>query len=187
MTENDESPNHRRHPTESVVSFVEQIAAVLLGAATLIVFISAVGRYLFTMPIPDAFDLSRLVLAVAIIWGFASLGFRGSHIKVDILALAVKPRTRRILDLLAWSALLVFTLLIFWKISGRVMSQIGRGETTMELRLPHWPFLVAIAIGLLMAAVTTLIRLWRVFAHGETLDAHEAIPDEDELGGDNLG
>lgn len=166
-------------PTERIVYIVERIAAVMLGVVTLLTFASAVGRYLFAFPIPDAFDLSRLGLAVAIIWGFASLGFRGNHIKVDLLAQAVSPGLRRVLDLTAWTFLLIFTLALIWKIGGRVVSQFPGGEATMDLRIPHWPFLLLLVAGLVMAAVMTLIRLWRVLKHGQGLEEHEALPEED--------
>ena len=40
---------------------IEKVAAVLLAAITVIVVASAVGRYGFARPIPDAFDVSRLL------------------------------------------------------------------------------------------------------------------------------
>lgn len=54
-------------PTERIVYLVERIAAIMLGVVTLLTFASTMGRYLFASPIPDAFDLSRLGLAVAIV------------------------------------------------------------------------------------------------------------------------
>lgn len=168
--------------TGRVVTAIERIAAVMLGLVTILVFVSALGRYLFAAPVPDAFDVSRLTLAIAIMWGFASLGFRGSHIKVDILAQALGPRARRVLDLLAWLGLLLFTLLLTWKLGGRVLSQMPGGETTMDLRLPQWPFLAFVVAGLVMAVVTTLIRLWLVLRHGESLEPHETLKDDEAHG-----
>lgn len=165
--------------TLRTVNLVEQVAAILLGLVTVLIFISVLGRYIFARPIPDAFDLSRLILAVAIIWGFASIGFRGSHIKVDILAQGLPPHVRKWFDAIAWIVLFIFTAGVLWKISGRVMSQWPRGETTMDLRLPHWPFLMAIIVGLGMALITTAARLWRVLAHNEGLESHETTPDDD--------
>jgi len=167
------SSNREQRPADSIITVVERIAAIMLGLVTLVIFVSAIGRYVFSRPIPDSFDLSRLTLAVAIIWGFASVGFRGNHIKVDLLAEALPARFQRWMNAFAWAVLFVFTLALFWKISGRVMSQFSGGELTMDLRIPHWPFLSAIAIGLFMALVTTLIRLWRVARHGEGLESSE--------------
>jgi TRAP-type C4-dicarboxylate transport system permease small subunit len=50
---------------------IEKVAGVLMGVVTVLVVASAAGRYLFAFPLPDAFDLSRLLLAAAIAWGFA--------------------------------------------------------------------------------------------------------------------
>lgn len=168
--------------TLRTINLVEQVAAILLGLVTVLIFVSVIGRYVFARPIPDSFDLSRLVLAVAVIWGFASIGFRGSHIKVDLLAQAMPPHVRKWFDVIAWTVLFIFTAGLLWKISGRVMSQWPRGETTMDLRLPHWPFLVAIVIGLAMALLTTAARLWRVIALNEGLESHETNPDDETDG-----
>ncbi|AWI86669.1 hypothetical protein CEW88_23185 (plasmid) [Alloyangia pacifica] len=168
----------RHGSADRVILWVERTAAVMLGLVTLLIFVSAVGRYLFAAPLPDSFDLSRLTLAIAVIWGFASLGYRGSHIKVDILAQAVGPALRRWMDLAAWVILLGFTGLLVWKLGGRVISQLSGGEVTMDLRLPHWPFLAAILLGLVAALFTTALRLWRIWRFGEGLDSHET-PAED--------
>ena len=175
----DPTRGERRGPVAHIVHLVERIAAVMLGLVTILIFLSAIGRYVFALPVPDAFDLSRLTLAVAIMWGFASLGFRGNHIKVDLLALALPDRIRRWTDFAAWTVLAGFTLVLIWKIGGRVLSQIPGGESTMDLRLPHWPFLTAMLFGLALALVTTLIRLWRVGRHGEGLEPHETTTGSD--------
>ncbi len=165
---------------ERIVAGVERVAAIMLGLVTVLIFLSVVGRYLFSWPVPDSFDVSRLTLAVAIMWGFASLGFRGSHIKVDILAMALPGWLRRWTDIVAWSVLLVFTLGMSWKIAERILSQWPGGEVTMDLRLPHWPFLIAILFGVFLALLTTCLRLWRIARLGEGLDSHEAFEAEDK-------
>lgn len=162
---------------ERVVGAIERIAGAILGLVTVLIVVSAIGRYIFAIPVPDAFDLSRLILGVAIMWGFASIAFRGTHIKVDILAQTLKPRAQRAMNLFAWSVLLVFTMLLTWKIWGRVMNAMGGGDATMDLRLPHWPFFAAIWLGLVAALFTTLARLWLVAARGEGLGEFEGIED----------
>ncbi len=91
----------------------------MLGLITVLVVVSAAGRYLFAWPIPDAFDLSRLLLGAAIMWGFATVGYRGTHIKVDFVAEMLGPRTRRVIDPFAWTVLLFFTCLLTWKLFQR--------------------------------------------------------------------
>ncbi|MDF0603773.1 TRAP transporter small permease [Psychromarinibacter sp. C21-152] len=167
-----------RTPAGRVIRWIERIAAGILGLVTLIIFVSAVGRYLFATPLPDSFDVSRLTLAVAVVWGFASLGYRGSHIKVDLLSQVAPRAMRRWMGLVAWVFLLGFTAALVWKIGERVLSQFPGGEVTMDLRLPHWPFLLAILLGLVAALFTTSIRIWRVWRLGEELESHDAMAEE---------
>ncbi|HBZ42704.1 MAG TPA: TRAP transporter small permease, partial [Maritimibacter sp.] len=76
-------------PVRRIIQIIERIAGIVLGLVTILIVASAIGRYGFARPIPDAFDVSRLVLGVAIAWGMASVGYHGSHIKVDLLAQVV--------------------------------------------------------------------------------------------------
>ncbi len=77
---------------ERLSTLIEQIAGLFLAAITVLVFASAIGRYAFATPLPDAFDISRLLLGVAMLWGFASVGYRGAHIKVELIAEVLPAR-----------------------------------------------------------------------------------------------
>ncbi|MCC0037848.1 MAG: TRAP transporter small permease [Brucellaceae bacterium] len=157
---------------------IEKVAAVILAAITLLIVISAIGRYLLSTPVPEAFDLSRFLIAAAIMWGFASVGFRGSHIKVDLLAEMLPPAGRRIVDFVAWSVLLLFTVLLAWKMSQRVMSAYVSGEATFDLRLPAWPFLALICAGAFVSVPAILARLMMIATGRGSLDPYDLPPDE---------
>lgn len=155
---------------------VEAIAALLLGAVTLLVVVSTLGRYLFALPVPDSFDISRLMLGACLSWGFAVIGLRGGHVQVDLLAEAAGPRLRRAIDALAWGALLVFAMLLAWKMFDKVLSTRASGETTFDLRLALWPFVALIWAGLMASIVTIGTKLVLILAGRETVasaDNHE--------------
>lgn len=158
---------------DTIILWIERIAGGILGLVTILIVISAVGRYGFARPVPDAFDVSRLILGVAIMWGFASLGYRGSHIKVDLFAEVMAPRARQWMNGFAWTVLLLFTILLTYKIFDRVLGAYASRDSTFELRLPHWPFFVAIWLGLVAALFTTTVRLYMVIARGQDLDEFE--------------
>jgi len=164
-----------RGPLDSAILIIERIAGVLLGIATLLIVFSAIGRYGFARPLPDAFDLSRLILGVAIAWGLASLGYHGTHIKVDLLAHSLPGPLRRAMNTFAWSVLLIFTGLLAWKIGERVLDAYSGGDVTMDLRLPHWPFFTTIWLGIAAALFTTAIRVWLIAARGQGLEEFDAI------------
>jgi TRAP-type C4-dicarboxylate transport system permease small subunit len=167
-------------PVERAIWLIERVAGAVLGLVTVLIVASAVGRYGFARPLPDAFDLSRLVLGVAIAWGFASVAWHGTHIKVHLLAHGLPPRWRRWVNAFAWAVLLVFTALMAWKIWGRVGAAYSGGDTTMDLRLKHWPFFTAIWLGLVAALFANAVMLWRILARGQDLGEFDGI-DEDLL------
>lgn len=162
-------------PVRRAVWLIERVAGIILGLVTLLIVASAIGRYGFARPLPDAFDLSRLILGVAIAWGMASVAWHGTHIKVDLLAQMISPAARRWINALAWLVLLGFTLAMAWKIGQRVQAAMGGGDATMDLRLPHWPFFLAIWLGMVAAVFATALRLWQILRHGSDLGEFDGI------------
>lgn len=148
-----------RRSFDHAASLVETLAALCLAIVTLTVFISALGRYFFAAPIPDAFDVSRLLLGLAIAWGFAVLGLRGGHICVDILAEALPPKPRQLIEIIAQAVLLGFSILLAWKVYSRFDSALHSGEATFDLRLAVWPFIFAIWLGFAASILTTFSGL----------------------------
>jgi C4-dicarboxylate transporter, DctQ subunit len=144
---------------DRLAMWIEQLAGLFLAAITVLVFVSAIGRYAFAAPIPDAFDVARLMLGVAMLWGFASVGYRGAHIKVDLVAEILPARVCFWLDVVASLVLLLFTLLLAWMLLGRVESAYASNESTFDLRLPVWPWLAAIWLGVLASVFTITSRI----------------------------
>ncbi|MFD2855987.1 hypothetical protein ACFSZS_16095 [Seohaeicola zhoushanensis] len=63
-------PDEGSRATRGVILLIERIAGIMLGVVTVLIVISAIGRYIFASPVPDTFDVSRLALGVAIAWGW---------------------------------------------------------------------------------------------------------------------
>ena len=165
---------------ESIAHRLEVVAGLIMGLVTLHVVASPEGRYLFAYPLPDAFDLSRLLLGAAIMWGFASVGYRGSHIKVDLLAERLPPGPRRWVDAFAWTLLLIFTVLLAWKMFGRVSSAAVSGESTMDLRMPAWPLMGFIWLGVAVSLPAILARLILIVTGRGSLDHFDSIDVKDD-------
>jgi hypothetical protein len=63
------------------------------------------------------------------------------------------------LDVLASLVLLLFTLLLAWMLLGRVGSAYASNEATFDLRLPVWPWLALIWLGVIASVVTISTRI----------------------------
>jgi TRAP-type C4-dicarboxylate transport system permease small subunit len=141
----------------------------------------------FAAPIPDGFDIARLMLGVAILWGFASVGYRGSHIKVDLIADLLPRRLRRWLDIVAWLLLLGFTILLAWKLFERANSAYLSNESSFDLRLPVWPFMLVMWLGVVASVITILARIVLLLTdqrssleHFESLDQSETAEEQND-------
>lgn len=154
---------------------VETIAGMLLGAVMLLVVVSTLGRYLLAWPVPDSFDLSRLMLGACLAWGFAVIGLRGGHIQVDLLAEAAGPRLRRAIDVFAWGLLWLLAALLAWKMFDRVASALASGETTFDLRLPIWPFLALIWSGIAASLITIGVKVAGILTGRDTVVSADGI------------
>ncbi len=159
---------------ERLCEIVEKVAGLLLAACTVLIVVSSVGRYLFAWPVPDAFDISRLLIGACIMWGFASVGYRGGHIKVDLFVEMMPNHWRRWVDLFAWTLLLVFVVLLTWKMSERVVSAYASNEATFDLRLEVWPLMALIWTGTALTILTVAVRIYLIATGQGTLEHSEA-------------
>ena len=146
---------------ERTIRFVNLTAAVLLGAITLLTFVSVVFRYVFNAPVPDSFDIGRLLLGVSVFWGIAAATFRSEHIQVDILDTALSERGRRLLDMFSSLVFLVFMGALTWMFFAQTDKRMRSGQTTADLLVPVWPFHGVAWIGSLLTVLVLVFMLWR--------------------------
>lgn len=146
---------------ERFCATVDAVAGILLGLVMLLIVASTAGRYLFSWPIPDSFDMSRLLIGACIMWGLASIGYRGGHIAVDLVYEMVGRKPRKIIDFIAWVMLLGFTVALTWMLFYRVASAYASNESTFDLRLPVWPLLLLIWAGCAVSCITVALSIFR--------------------------
>lgn len=145
-----------------IVGVVEHGAAAFLALVTALTFVSVIMRYLFSSPIPDSFDLTRLMICIAIFWGMACACWRGEHIQVDLVWSALGPRGRLAIDVFATLVLLAAMAVLCWVVVARLFVIVRSGMITGDLLLPMWPFFAAATLGLLLSVVVLPAFLFRL-------------------------
>lgn len=135
----------------------EVVAASFLLLIALLTAGNVMLRDLFDYSIPDWYDGSRMLQAIALFWGIALTTYYGSHICVDIVWEHAGPRGRRFLDVVATAITAAFLVPCAWMVWGKVASTGTQG--TMDLRLPLVWFYAMAAVGLTMAAALCVVRL----------------------------
>lgn len=149
-----------------VVTLVEYGAAAFLALVTALTFVSVIMRYMFSAPVPDSYDFTRLMICIAIFWGLACACWRGEHIQVDLLWSALPPRARLVMDLVAQTVLLACMAVLAWMIFVRVGQIVRSGMSTGDLLIPMWPFFVVASLGLGLAVLVLPVYLVRLLRSG---------------------
>lgn len=140
----------------------EAVAALFLLTIPLLTFGNVALRESVGLQIPDWFDLSKQLQAIAMFWGIALATWRGGHICVDVLWEHCARAGRRRIDLVATLLTLAFLAPLAWMVWVKLAST--GTQTTSDLRLPLVWFYAVSAAGVSAAALLAaarLVRLWR--------------------------
>lgn len=142
-----------------LLGVVESISAVALFALMALVCSSITSRYLFNYPFSDWFDLSRLLLGIAVFWGISAACGRDDHIRGDLLWDRLPERAKPWVDLFGRLMILIFVGLLLWKFFGKFVDVRRTGQETAELRLPIWPFYAVAWLATPLAALVVVAQV----------------------------
>jgi TRAP-type C4-dicarboxylate transport system permease small subunit len=152
---------------DTFVDGIERMAAIFLAVITALMFVSVFLRYLFSWSIPDSYDFMRLMLGVVILWGLASVSYRGEHITVDLLWGLLPRAARKALDVFANAVTLVAMGFFAWMMGSKVLSTRTDNVLTYDLQHPVWVYYLVAWIGLAAAVLLLAVRLVRLVTRSE--------------------
>ena len=140
-----------------LVSSLEIAAGSALLAVAVITVVMVLLRKIFSASIPDWFDLSRLLQAIAITWGISLAAIEGGHICVDLIWEKSGAAWRRRMEVFAGAIELVFYGAFAVMFFVAVQMAADKGLVTQELRLPVWPFYGLAAVGSVVALLAPIL------------------------------
>ena len=146
-------------PAVALLSFVlRSIVALTLFSLMAITFLDVIGRYLFSLPIPGAFEITQVLMAVLIFSGLPLVCADDSNIKVDVFFGLMHVLVRRVLNVLNHFVSAVALAFLAWRLWVKGDAAAAAGEQSMYLAIPMYPF------AYLMSVLTALAALF-VVAH----------------------
>ncbi len=158
-----------RSPIDKFIDLIEVMAAGFLAVVTLLTFVSVILRYFFSWGIPDAYDVTSLLLGILIFWGMAVASYRGDHITVDLLWSAMPPLVQRAMDVFAALVTLVGLAAFTWMFAEKVLNTRIAHTGTFDLRQPVWIYYFIAWIGLAAAVLLLMLRTLRLLLAPEKL------------------
>lgn len=140
-----------------LLAATETVAAVFLLLIALVTAVNVALRDLLAIQIPDWFDGTKMLMAIALFWGIAVATYHAGHIAVDIVWEHLKAPGRRVLDIVAGLVTLAFLAPMAWMVFSKVLA--SGTQATTDLRLPLVWFTSIAACGAVAAALLALARV----------------------------
>jgi C4-dicarboxylate transporter DctQ subunit len=192
----------------------EWLIAFLMGAATFVIFLAVLHRFLAGVPI-----LQDAMIKINVSWAQelciymfvwmakfgAAYGVRhGTHVGVDVVVRALPPEKARYLVLFGIAGGAVFTGIVgtlgarfvwengahyfFFHLFGIDVGDVPEGPTSPDLEIPTWMAYACVPLGSYLMCLRFLQVGWHFLKTGEVPhhDAHkvEGIDDLDEIAGE---
>lgn len=155
-----------------LLAATETVAAVFLLLIALVTAANVALRDLLAIQIPDWFDGTKMLMAIALFWGIAVATYHAGHIAVDIVWEHLKAPGRRVLDILAGLVTLAFLAPMAWMVFSKVLA--SGTQATTDLRLPLMWFTTIAACGAVAAALLALARVVELIRGHDPHDDLEA-------------
>lgn len=135
------------------------IMAAILFVLMLVTFVDVVARYLFSLPLPGAFELTQILMAALIFSGLPLVCADDMNIRVDILHGSLSERSRRMLDVFNHLVSTAALAVLAWQLWVKAGATLAAGDLSMYLGLPMYPVAYLMFVLTSLAALFTALHL----------------------------
>jgi TRAP-type C4-dicarboxylate transport system permease small subunit len=133
---------------------------VLLLGMTLGIGADVILRFTIGAPIRGTHDIVTLSLLLLFLTGLPHSWRASHHVRMDMLYGAMPEGLRRMIDVFACVTALVFAAMLAYQAFRYVPSLQRIGSGTMLLRIPYWPFAIAIGVSATLFGIAVLMDLF---------------------------
>ncbi len=149
-------------------SALDLVPAFLLMCMVLLTAISVMSRFAINMPVPDDYELTRLLLGVVVCWGVAGAFRNEGHIYLDVfwgrLSDKGKNVVARIGAVISFLIMSGYCVALFMKVQDSMRAHLQ----TLDFGIPIWGFQAAAWLGILAAVFVLLKQVISPVRHDPT-------------------
>ena len=152
-------------------------AGLLLTLCALVVTYNVIARYVFRAPTGWAFEISIMLMLVAVFFT-VSYGLReGSHISVQVLVRLLPAQTRKIFEIISYIFVLGYSIVVARYALVMLIKSFTLSETSDFLLLPVWPIKAAFVTAFLVLSLQALrMLITKCYLFFTTQDSAPAKP-----------
>ncbi|MGD8562726.1 MAG: TRAP transporter small permease [Desulfarculaceae bacterium] len=140
------------------------IGACALFAMMLITVADVLARYVFNSPMIGVFELTGFLVLILIFSFIAYTQAEDAHVSVDFLLSRFPQKIRTTVELFNLTACLILMNLIAYMGLQKALDLKQAGETSLNLAIPYYPFVLFLVMGCLVACVEYIRKIIRLMA-----------------------
>ena len=164
MSETFETQNPARLTRwESVLDqFLGILAATVLMLLMIVTFIDVAGRYLFLAPLPGAFEMTEIMMAMLIFAGLPLVSRANQHVTVNLIIGLLSPKIRHFQRLITQIIMTLVFGVMAWRMWIKAVEMLVQGDETAYLLLPIAPVAFFMTILLGVSSLIVAIQFARI-------------------------
>jgi TRAP-type C4-dicarboxylate transport system permease small subunit len=132
------------------------IASTMIVAIMFLTFFDVGGRFALNKPITGSYELTEFMMSLFIGFGVGYCAYRHGLIRVDLIMQHTNKKTNAWIDVITYSASLIFYIMITWQCLNNAFSYYHTGLTSSVLYIPVYPFVFVLVIGVAILSLTFL-------------------------------
>jgi TRAP-type transport system small permease protein len=143
--------------TYKLNNVAHKISSIVLFLLMFLTTADVVGRYFFNKPITGTYELTGLALAVIIFFSLGMAQIKRDHIEIDFLTNKMPAKVQDGLYALSSFILFILVGLMCWQLFEFTKRIFLGNETSGDLGLPLYIFVILTGVGALVFALTFLV------------------------------
>jgi TRAP-type mannitol/chloroaromatic compound transport system permease small subunit len=146
---------------ERLVGVSGVFAAMLIVPLVLATCYEVFSRYAMNAPTAWAYEVGYILTGSHFLLGLAYTLRQGLHIRIDIFTGSMSPRTRALIDSIAYTIVLPLLVWLAWMLMQYMLAGYARGERSGQsaLNLPVWPFRLVFFVSFTLFALQVFAEL----------------------------
>ena len=151
------------------------ISAFAVLVPMLMTIYEVISRGVFNSPSFFTVEIGGYLLVFIIFIPMADVLAKDEYPRMVLLWSRFRPKTRARLDLVLYSISLIALLVLFLLTIKLVLDTYDSGRVSIVLRLPLWPFMAIMPLGLGLLALQLVAKLYESFSSARTTGVKEPI------------
>ena len=139
-----------------------RICNVAMWTVFFLMFLTTIHAILrkFTLlgGIRDALPITELAMVVLVFCGFAYMQSQKGHVRVDFLVNRLPRGLSKLLEIVTLFIGSGIIWVMFYASITNIIPTYAKGASTMLLKIPFWPFMIVISVGLFFYALTLALH-----------------------------